>query len=90
VGGSADPARRHTGRLVVTCPDRPGIVAAVSAFLFARAANITHADQHSSDPTGGRFFLRVVLHLMAWTPASGSCAMRSVPRWPSRSGWRSP
>ncbi|CAA9522439.1 MAG: Formyltetrahydrofolate deformylase [uncultured Solirubrobacteraceae bacterium] len=63
MGDPADPARRHTGRLVVTCPDRPGIVAAVSAFLFARAANITHADQHSSDPIGGRFFLRVVLHL---------------------------
>ncbi len=51
------------GRLVVTCADRPGIVAAVSAFLYAREANITHADQHSSDPVGGRFFLRVVLHL---------------------------
>jgi len=51
------------GRLVVTCADRPGIVAAVSAFLYACDANITHADQHSSDPVGGRFFLRVVLHL---------------------------
>jgi formyltetrahydrofolate deformylase len=51
------------GRLVVTCSDRPGIVAAVSAFLHARSANITHADQHSTDPIGGRFFLRVVLHL---------------------------
>jgi formyltetrahydrofolate deformylase len=51
------------GRLVVTCADRPGIVAAVSSFLHRREANITHADQHSSDPVGGRFFLRVVLHL---------------------------
>ncbi len=50
-------------RLLISCPDRPGIVAAVSAFLHARNANITHADQHSSDPVGGRFFLRVVLHL---------------------------
>jgi len=53
----------NVGRLVVTCADRPGIVAAVSAFLHARDANITHADQHSSDATGGRFFLRVVLYL---------------------------
>ncbi len=59
----AEATRRGVGRLVVTCADRPGIVAAVSAFLFARGANITHADQHSSDPVGGRFFLRVVLHL---------------------------
>jgi formyltetrahydrofolate deformylase len=51
------------GRLLATCADRPGIVAAVSAFLHAWGANITHADQHSSDPVGGRFFLRVVLHL---------------------------
>ena len=51
------------GRLVATCADRPGIVAAVSTFLHARDANITHADQHSSDPVGGRFFLRMVVHL---------------------------
>jgi len=63
VAGAPHRAPRGTGRLVVTCADRPGIVAAVSAFLFARGANITHADQHSSPPSGGRFFLRVVLHL---------------------------
>ncbi len=57
------PRSMGTGRLLATCADRPGIVAAVSAFLHARDANITHADQHSSDPVGGRFFLRVVLHL---------------------------
>jgi formyltetrahydrofolate deformylase len=56
------------GRLVVTCADRPGIVAAVSSFLHARDANITHADQHSSDPVGGRFFMRVVLHLEGLEP----------------------
>ena len=27
-------AMRDRGRLLVTCPDRPGIVAAVSRFLF--------------------------------------------------------
>jgi formyltetrahydrofolate deformylase len=45
-----------TVRLLVTCPDRPGIVAAVSGFLYARRANIVDAEQHSTD---GRFFLRV-------------------------------
>lgn len=44
---------------MVHCPDQPGIVAAISGFLFARGANITHSDQHSTDPSGGRFFLRV-------------------------------
>ncbi len=47
------------GRLLVRCADRPGIVAAVSRFLFEQGANIVHSDQHSTDPAGGRFFLRV-------------------------------
>ncbi|MGQ0585743.1 MAG: formyltetrahydrofolate deformylase [Gammaproteobacteria bacterium] len=48
-----------TARLLITCPDRPGIVAAVSAFLFQHGANITELDQHSTDPEGGRFFMRL-------------------------------
>jgi formyltetrahydrofolate deformylase len=48
-----------TARLLITCPDRPGIVAAVSAFLFEHGANITELDQHSTDPEGGRFFMRL-------------------------------
>jgi len=46
-------------RLLLSCPDRPGIVAAVSRFLFEHGANITRADQHTSDPIGGTLFLRV-------------------------------
>ncbi|MBJ7331582.1 MAG: formyltetrahydrofolate deformylase [Solirubrobacteraceae bacterium] len=52
-----------SARLVVSCPDRPGIVAAVAGFLFASGANVTHSDQHSSDPEDGRFFLRMEFHL---------------------------
>lgn len=48
-----------TARLLVTCPDRPGIISAVSAFLFNHGANITDFDQHSSDPSNGTFFLRL-------------------------------
>lgn len=48
----------YTGRLLVGCSDRPGIVAAVSGFLFERGANIVSSHQYSSDPTGGRFFMR--------------------------------
>ncbi|MGH2533643.1 MAG: formyltetrahydrofolate deformylase [Thermomicrobiales bacterium] len=51
------------GRLLVSCPDRPGIVAAISRFLFERGANIIHSDQHSTDPFGGQFFLRVEFEL---------------------------
>ncbi len=48
-----------TARLLITCPDRPGIVSAVTTFLYHHGANITELDQHSTDPTGGRFFLRL-------------------------------
>ncbi|TDC10076.1 formyltetrahydrofolate deformylase [Nonomuraea longispora] len=51
------------GRLVVSCTDRPGIVACVSSFLYRRGANIVQSDQDSTGPAGGRFFLRVVFHL---------------------------
>ena len=48
-----------TARLLITCPDRPGIVSAVTTFLFHHGVNITELDQHSTDPEGGRFFLRL-------------------------------
>jgi formyltetrahydrofolate deformylase len=57
----ATPA--HTARLLISCPDRRGIVAAVSRFLFEQGANILDADQHSTDPEGGTFFMRMEFHL---------------------------
>jgi formyltetrahydrofolate deformylase len=50
-------------RLLVTCADRRGIVAAVSGFLAEHGANIVTSDQHTTDPKGGRFFLRMEFHL---------------------------
>jgi formyltetrahydrofolate deformylase len=46
-------------RLVVVCPDRHGIVAAVSRFLSETGANIVASDQHSTDPEDGTFFMRM-------------------------------
>lgn len=48
-----------TARLLITCADRPGIVAAVTTFLFQHGASITELDQHSTDPSGGKFFMRL-------------------------------
>ncbi|MES2886054.1 MAG: formyltetrahydrofolate deformylase [Pseudomonadota bacterium] len=48
-----------TARLTVTCPDKPGIVSAVTTFLYHHGVNITELDQHSSDAYGGKFFLRL-------------------------------
>jgi formyltetrahydrofolate deformylase len=45
-------------RLLVSCPDQPGIVAAVSSFLQDAGANIVSSSQFSTDPVGGRFFMR--------------------------------
>jgi formyltetrahydrofolate deformylase len=54
---------RYTARLLIDCADRPGIVAAVSGFLFGLGANIVSSHQYSSDPTGGRFYLRTEFFL---------------------------
>ncbi|HET7628603.1 MAG TPA: formyltetrahydrofolate deformylase [Bacillales bacterium] len=47
-------------RLLVSCDDRPGIVAEVTTFLYKIGANIIESDQYSTDPVGGTFFMRVV------------------------------
>jgi formyltetrahydrofolate deformylase len=45
--------------LLVRCPDRPGIIAAISAFLFRHGANIIDFEQHSTDDDGGVYFTRL-------------------------------
>jgi formyltetrahydrofolate deformylase len=61
VPAGVDP--NEIGRLLVRCPDQPGIVAAVSRFLFECGANIVASDQYTTDPDGGVFLLRAVIHL---------------------------
>ncbi len=59
----ADSASETADHVIVTlsCPNRPGIVAAVSTYLFERGFNILEATQY--DDTGtGRFFMRMVLN----------------------------
>lgn len=47
----------HYYRLVVSCPDRVGIVSRVSGFIASQGGSITEANQHSDLETG-RFFMR--------------------------------
>jgi formyltetrahydrofolate deformylase len=66
--GAAERARTreippYTARLLIDCADQPGIVAAVSGFLFELGANIVSSNQYSSDPIGGRFYLRTEFFL---------------------------
>lgn len=49
--------------LLIQCPDRPGIIAAISSFLFRHGANITDLDQHSSSVDGGTYFMRLEFQL---------------------------
>jgi formyltetrahydrofolate deformylase len=49
---------KNTAILLIDCPDRKGLVAAIADFLYAHDANILHADQHQ-DAELGLFFMRV-------------------------------
>lgn len=48
-----------TARLVIRCPDRPGIIGSIASFLHLHGANITSLDQHSTEAEGGEFFMRL-------------------------------
>ena len=50
-------------RLIISCPDQPGIVAAVSELISELGGNIISLDQYSTGVEGGRFFQRTVFHL---------------------------
>ena len=49
---------KNTSILTLSCPDKPGIVHAVSGLLLQHGANIEEAAQHSDGQTG-LFFMRV-------------------------------
>lgn len=51
-----------TVRLLISCPDAKGIVAAVAGFVAEQEGNILEADQHT-DPEHGDFFMRVEIEL---------------------------
>lgn len=48
----------RTATLLVCCPDRKGLVAALAQVLYGHGANILDADQHT-DPVAGQFFQRI-------------------------------
>jgi formyltetrahydrofolate deformylase len=49
---------KTTAILLVSCPDRKGIVAAIADFVFEHNGNILHADEHG-DEESGLFLTRV-------------------------------
>jgi formyltetrahydrofolate deformylase len=88
LGSHTGRGAEHTARLLISCPDGPGIVAAVSRFLFEQGANIVSSDQHSTDPENGSFFMRSAFFLPAieqdrasFEQAFGALAERFAMRW---------
>lgn len=74
--------------LTLSCDDRPGIVARVSALLFERGANILDAQQYNDQETG-RFFMRVVFDpgaedTAAWRAAFAALATEYGMTWTVR------
>ena len=52
----------QTATLLVCCPDRKGLVAALAQLLYGHGANILDSDQHT-DPVAGQFFQRIKFDL---------------------------
>lgn len=57
-----DTQLQNRARILVKCPDKPGIVAVLSSFLHKHNANIIESNQYSSDPENGTFFIRIEYH----------------------------
>lgn len=57
-----EPLHKPTAILLMHCPDRPGLVAAVSDFISVNRGNILSLEQHV-DRTEGIFFMRIEFEL---------------------------
>ena len=79
--------------IVIDCPDRPGIVHAVSGFLVEHGGNIVESQQFG-DRLNGRFFMRIDFSMADDSATVESRCAPTSPRWrsgsrcPSRSGRR--
>ncbi len=78
---------KNTAILLVDCPDRKGIVAAIADFLYSHNANVLHADQHQ-DGELGLFLTRVEwdltdfgLRIADFEKAFGPIADKFQMRW---------
>jgi formyltetrahydrofolate deformylase len=65
---------KNTAVLLITCPDRKGIVYSVGEFLYKLNANILHADQHQ-DAERNLFLMRV-----EWDLAEFGLDLNEFPR----------
>ena len=68
-------------RLLISCPDRPGIVAGVSRFLYESGANIVRSDQYSTDPSRRHVLPAHGVRTGGAREARGAGRARSGSRW---------
>jgi formyltetrahydrofolate deformylase len=54
---------QNRAKLLISCPEKPGIISTVTNFLLEHKANIVHFDQHTTDPQAGIFFMRIEFDL---------------------------
>lgn len=84
--------RLNTIRLLISCPDRRGIVATVAGFVADHNGNILEADQHS-DAEHGEFFIRLEIEPEGftldedsfdreWSPIASRFSMKWSASWP--------
>jgi formyltetrahydrofolate deformylase len=73
--GTTEMSTEHSFILKLVCADRPGIVHAVSGFLFERGSNILDSAQFGDSRTG-EFFMRVHFQQVGGDP--GLDALRSA------------
>ena len=57
-----EPTRGPTARLLLSAPDRPGLVASIAEFIYRNGGDVTEADQHT-DEEEEMFFQRVEFRL---------------------------
>ena len=76
-----------TATLLISCPDRQGLVAKIANFIYSNGGNIIHADQHT-DFSAGLFLTRVEWQLEGFNlpreviaPASSAIAKPIEANW---------
>ena len=69
----SEPIASQSATLLISCPDRKGLVAAVTDFIARNNGNILHLDQHV-DATENVFFMRVEWDLVGFSIAPDGIA----------------
>ncbi|HXE90274.1 MAG TPA: formyltetrahydrofolate deformylase [Terriglobales bacterium] len=69
---------KNTAILLVSCPDRKGLSAAIADFIFRNNGNILHSDQHQ-DPELDLFLMRVEWDLAGFAIAPGDFERHFAP-----------